>query len=118
VYESRNQHDEALAINAEIKASEARVAAFEATQAHGYAPPPSAMKADFFHPTPAMKAEAAAKGIDLDDPAVLKILQKLQVGGFKASEERRNQGGASRRRVSRLFLSENERSLIGVRESL
>jgi hypothetical protein len=89
VYESRNQHEEADKVRLEIEASEKRIAAFEKSTQNGKggggsSQPQSATatkpQVDFFNPTPEMKADALDKGLDLDDPAVLKILQKLQVG--------------------------------------
>lgn len=89
VYESRNQHEEADKVRMEIEASEARIAAFEKSTQNGtgggdssqpQSATPTKPQVDFFNPTPEMKADALDKGLDLDDPAVLKILQKLQVG--------------------------------------
>jgi len=79
-----NKHEDADRVRREISESEGRIQDFAKRKRDhqrldaGKMGPNEAPHIDFFNPTEQMIKDAAAKDLDLRDPAVLSMLQKLQ----------------------------------------
>jgi len=109
VYESEGKDAEAAQLRQHIDDAEGKLR--EATRARDN--PGAHAPMDFENPTPAMLADAKAKGIDLSDPRVVAMLTELQDGKLSAKDGDNGGGGDDDDRVEDAYKKAEARRMVG-----
>jgi len=110
MYEQNNRHDDADRIRKDVETAKQNFSKFQ-KQKTEQSSKPQTTQADFFNPTEDMKKDAKERGLDLDDPMVLDMLQKLQKShesGVEVSDES----------IDNAFSSEKLKSIEKLREEV